>query len=73
VFHFTPNHASWLNVAETEIGVMDTQCTGRRMKNLDFLKQEVRAWTKQRNQLKKKINWKFTKEDAKKKFFMIIM
>jgi len=32
-FHYTPIHASWLNVAEIEIGVMDTECTGRRIKD----------------------------------------
>jgi hypothetical protein len=28
---------------------------------------EVAAWTKRRNENKKKINWKFTKEKADKK------
>lgn len=71
-FHYTPTHASWLDVAETEIGVMDAECTGRRIKNIAFLKEEVRAWTKRRNKEKKKINWRFTKEDAKKKFEKIM-
>lgn len=30
-FHYTPKHASWLNMAELEIGVMEKQCTGRRL------------------------------------------
>ena len=29
-FHYTPKHASWLNAAEIEINVMDSECTGRR-------------------------------------------
>jgi len=66
-FHYTPKHASWLNVAEIEIGVMDTECTDRRIKNIVLLREEVRAWTKRRNREKKKINWKFTKEKADKK------
>ncbi|OGO81291.1 MAG: transposase, partial [Clostridiales bacterium GWC2_40_7] len=47
-FHYTPKHASWLNVAETEIGALDTQCTARRMKNISFLQEEVRSCTKMR-------------------------
>ena len=27
-FHYTPKHASWLNMAEIEIGILDRQCTG---------------------------------------------
>jgi len=66
-FHYTPKHASWLNVAEIEIGVMDTECTDRRMKNIPFLKKEVGAWTKRRNKERCKINWRFTKEKADEK------
>jgi len=66
-FHYTPKHASWLNIAEIEINVMDIECTDRRIKNKETLTQEVQAWTKKRNQNKKKINWKFTKKDADKK------
>jgi len=63
-FHYTPTHASWLNVAEIEIGVMDTECTNRRIKNKEMLKQEVKAWTMRRNKQRKKINWTFTKQNA---------
>lgn len=66
-FHYTPKHASWLNVAETEIGVMDAECTDRRIKNIAFLKEQVSAWARRRNKEKKKINWKFTKEKADNK------
>lgn len=66
-FHYTPKHASWLNVAEIEIGVMDTECTDRRIKDKEVLKQEVRAWTIRRNRQRKKINWTFTKQKADKK------
>ena len=31
VFHYTPKHASWLNMAEIEIGVLDRQCLNRRL------------------------------------------
>jgi len=66
-FHYTPKHASWLNVAEIEIGALDAQCTGRRMRNISFLREEVKACTKMRNKEKCKIDWRFTKEDADKK------
>jgi hypothetical protein len=66
-FHYTPKHASWLNVAEIEIGVMDGECTGRRIKDEETLIQEVQAWTNRRNRQKKKIDWRFTRNDADKK------
>lgn len=65
--HYTPIHASWLNVAEIEIGVMDTECTGRRIKDKDTLSEEVRYWMNRRNKQKKKIEWKFTKQNADEK------
>jgi len=66
-FHYTPKHASWLNVAEIEIGVMDAECTARRIKDKGFLTREVKAWTNKRNKRRKKINWTFTKQKADKK------
>lgn len=66
-FHYTPKHASWLNAAEIEINVMDVECTGRRIGDIETLSQEVAAWTKRRNDQKKKIDWKFTKDKADKK------
>lgn len=66
-FHYTPTHASWLNVAEIEIGIMDTQCTRRRIKDKEMLKREVKAWTIRRNKQRKKINWTFTKQKADEK------
>jgi len=46
---------------------MDTECTGRRMKNMEFLTKELAAWEKERNRRKEKIEWKFTKQDADEK------
>ena len=66
-FHYTPTHASWLNVAEIEIGIMDAECTGRRVKDIELLTKEVKAWATRRNKQKKKINWLFTRKDADKK------
>jgi len=66
-FHYTPKHASWLNAAEIEINVMDIECTGRRIGDKETLSSEVEAWTKRRNDQKKTINWRFTKEKADEK------
>jgi hypothetical protein len=66
-FHYTPKNAIWLNAAEIEINVMDIECTGRRIGDLETLTSEVAAWTKIRNNQKKKINWKFTRDKADKK------
>ena len=66
-FHYTPKHASWLNAAEIEINVMDIECTGRQIGDMVTLTREVVAWTERRNDQRKKINWKFTREKADKK------
>jgi len=66
-FHHTPKHASWLNAAEIEINVMDIECTGERIGSKEILAREVAAWTARRNDQKKRINWKFTRERADKK------
>lgn len=67
-FHYTPKHASWLNMAELEINVMDRECLGgRRISDEDMLKRELAAWQKPRNRAKRKITWKFTKQDADQK------
>lgn len=66
-FHYTPKHASWLNVAEIEIGAMDAECTGRRIPTKEKLEHETNAWCQERNKQQKKINWRFTHKDADKK------
>lgn len=63
-FHYTPKHASWLNMAEIEIGVMDRQCIGGRVPSEAMLRSEVAAWMHRRNQAKTRIEWKFTRQDA---------
>ncbi len=66
-FHYTPKHASWLNMAEMEIGIMERQCTKRRIGTEVMLRSEVAAWQKRRNAAKEMIQWKFTRQDADKK------
>lgn len=66
-FIYTPKHASWLNIAEIEINVMDRQCTGDRIESKQKLKTQVQQWCKKRNRDKCTIEWKFTRQDADKK------
>ena len=66
-FHYTPKHASWLNMAEVEIGVMEKQCTGRRIPTEAMLQSEVAAWQQKRNVEKRGIDWTFTREKADEK------
>ena len=66
-FHHTPKHASWLNMAEIEIGILDRQCTGRRIGDEARLCSEVLAWEQRRNQARCRIEWKFTRQDADQK------
>ena len=67
--HVTPKHASWLDQAEIEIGIYSRQCLGKnRMGDIDELRNKTRAWNKEANKRKLKINWKFTTKEARKKF-----
>jgi transposase len=66
-FHFTPKHASWLNMVEIEIGVLRGQCLNRRIAERERLISEVAAWEHQRNKSGAKINWMFTAENARTK------
>ncbi len=66
-FHYTPIHGSWLNVAEIEISAMDAECTGRRIEDKETLIEELEAWARRRNKKGKKVDWRFTKEDADRK------
>jgi transposase len=66
-FHFTPKHASWLNMVEIEIGVMVQQCLDRRIPDKDTLVAEVGSWERRRNAEGAKIRWLFTVERARQK------
>lgn len=66
-FYYTPKHGSWLHMAEIEINVMDRECLGVRIGNEELLKKRLSPWVKERNGEKKKIQWKFTRQDADKK------
>ncbi len=66
-FHYTPKHASWLNMAEIEIGVMDRQCLKGRIPNETVLKRQIALWQRRRNYDRVGIRWTFTKEKADQK------
>lgn len=66
-FHYTPKHASWLNMAEIEIGILERQCLGRRLADETLLKSEVSQWQDRRNQEQRGIEWTFTRQDADRK------
>ena len=64
---YTPKKASWLNMAEIELSALSKQCLDRRIAKTSILNQEVRTWSKRRNQLQTKITWQFTKNNAREK------
>ena len=66
-FHYTPKHGSWLNMAETEISILKSQCLDRRLENQERMANEVAAWVKKRNAQKAKIHWTFTLAVARQK------
>ena len=63
--HFTPKHGSWLNMAETELNVLINQGLSVRIPTMKQMQKETKAWNNERNGTAKKINWRFTTEDAR--------
>ena len=70
-FHYTPKHASWLNMAELELSVLARQCLGRRIPDAVTLAAEVKAWQDTRNRDGVKIAWCFRAADARKKMHRV--
>ena len=66
-FHYTPKHASRLDMVEIEIGVLRSQCLGRRIADREKLVSEIDAWERQRNDSGARIKWMFTTEKARTK------
>lgn len=66
-WHYTPKHGSWLDMAESELGVLSSQCLNRRIPDQQVLKEEVEAWEADRNKKHAKANWQFTTADARVK------
>lgn len=67
--HYTPKHGSWLNQAEIELSLVARQCLGtQRMPDLEQLRLQTRAWKRRANRRKTRIDWRFTRKDARRKF-----
>ncbi len=66
-FHYTPKHASWLNMVEIEIGNMNQQCLDRRIPDWEMLKSELSYWETKRNDAGASINWMFNVDAAREK------
>jgi hypothetical protein len=64
-WHYTPKHGSWLNMAESELGVLASQCLDRRISDKETLSREVAAWQSSRNKNQTKADWRFTTKDAR--------
>jgi hypothetical protein len=66
-FVYTPKHASWLNMAEIEINLLDHECLDRNIGNRNELERQTLVWCNANNTDKRKINWSFTRYKADKK------
>jgi transposase len=66
--HFTPTHASWLNMAELEINALKTQGLKKRIASEETMRTVVNAIVNERNTRSAKITWGFTKAKARRKF-----
>lgn len=66
-WHYTPEHGSWLNMAELELSALGRQCLNRRIPDEQTLAEECDAWSAQRNNAEVTINWQFTNADARVK------
>jgi len=63
--HYTPEHGSWLNMAEIELSVLDRQCLDRRIGDITTLAHEAAAWEAARNATATAVDWRFTTADAR--------
>jgi transposase len=66
-FHYTPKHASWLNMVEIELSVLSGQCLDQRIPDENSLRHEIAAWEGPRNAQQATVDWRFTVEDARAK------
>lgn len=67
-WHYTPIHASWLNMVELELAALVKQCLDRRIGDRDTLRREAQLWAKERNDQRVTVNWQFTNMKARDKF-----
>ena len=64
-WHYTPKHGSWLDLAESELGVLASQCLDRRIPDKQTIIDEVAAWVRHRNKTRAVADWHFTTHDAR--------
>lgn len=64
-WHYTPKHGSWLDMAESELSIVSSQCLDRRIPDRQTLENEVAAWLSDRNKNNSKTDWRFTTDDAR--------
>lgn len=67
-WHYTPPHASWLNMVEIELSSLVKQCLDRRIGDRDILRREAQIWAKGRNDTRATVHWQFTTTKARDKF-----
>jgi DDE superfamily endonuclease len=63
--HHTPQHGSWLTIAEIELSTLTRQCLDRRISDLDTLNTELAAWQHATNTNQRQVDWHFTTNDAR--------
>lgn len=66
-FVYTPKSASWLNMIEIEFSALSRQCLNRRIASISELSDQVVAYFKERSDKGIKINWQFSRENARHK------
>lgn len=74
--HYTPIHASWLNMAEIEIGILSRQCLAQSLSSFHDLQRHVRAWSMHRNLACATVHWRFSTDNARcklKKLYPVIL
>ena len=64
-WHYTPEHASWLNIAECELSVLRRQCLRKRVADIETVRRKLLAWETERNQRQTGVDWHFTTADAR--------
>ena len=65
--HYTPKHGSWLNLAESEISIMNSQCLDCRLESVAAVAEKVAPWEEARNAKGIRVHWTFTVAAARQK------
>jgi hypothetical protein len=64
-WHYPPKHGSWLDMAESELGVLSAQCLDRRIPDKQTLTEEVATWEDGRIKHHAKADWHFSAAGAR--------